>query len=125
MVFVEIHPAPLDTTVLAELASAVGGDFVPDLLQAFIDDLARLRVNAGNAVAQGDLASFHAVLHSLRGASAYFGATDLTKLLARYRQEPPNSPADLQAAWIGLEPVMLTTSEAAAVALTADYGDTE
>jgi len=91
---VEAHPAALssagdalDPVVIDNLRDLGDGDeFVEGLIRDYIEDAERHVRLAAEAVANGDFAAFHDIIHTLRSASANVGAISIFNLCLAWRR---------------------------------------
>lgn len=84
--------AVIDAQVFAALVDSAGADFMPELIDSFLEDapqgLAALRA----ALAAGDAVAFHRAAHSLKSNGATFGARAFADAARELEQLPPAEP---------------------------------
>ena len=67
--------AVIDEAVFAELVDSAGADFVPELIDSFLEDAPQGLSALRSAVAAGDAVAFRREAHSLKSNGNTFGAT--------------------------------------------------
>lgn len=70
----------LDPHVLGALRQQLGANVLGELVRAFIGGLSEYRMELTEAVVAGDLGLAKRAAHKMKGASAQFGAIELTKI---------------------------------------------
>jgi PAS domain S-box-containing protein len=71
---------PIDRTALARLAATMGGPFVAELIDTFVEDARQLITGLAAALAGKDVDGVRRAAHSLKSTSESLGATGLTAL---------------------------------------------
>jgi len=91
----EPDPPVVDTGVLDELASSVGGDtgFVAELIGTYLDDAPVHLAEIAAAGASGDAAAMVRPAHTLKSSSANIGGTRLAALCLKLEQAALNQSA--------------------------------
>jgi HPt (histidine-containing phosphotransfer) domain-containing protein len=72
----------IDQATFEELKQMSGGDFINELIDAFLDDAPNMVQNMRKALATKDVESFRRNAHSLKSNANTFGAVELS-ILAR------------------------------------------
>ena len=67
----------IDKAILDELKQLSGGDFINELIDAFLDDAPNMLQNMQTALETKDVESFRRNAHSLKSNANTFGATEL------------------------------------------------
>jgi HPt (histidine-containing phosphotransfer) domain-containing protein len=67
----------IDGTVFDSLKESVGADFVPELVNAFLEEAPGLIAQLCPALLAGDTETFRRAAHSIKSNAATFGATRL------------------------------------------------
>jgi two-component system sensor histidine kinase RpfC len=75
----------LDETVLKNLESLGGQDFVEELSRDFLEDAGGLVAELAEAAAVGDVERFRSVAHALRSSAANMGASGMSRLCAEWQ----------------------------------------
>ena len=70
----------IDPATFNELKQMSGGDFINELIDAFIDDAPNMIQNMHTALNTNDVESFRRNAHSLKSNANTFGATELGTL---------------------------------------------
>src|SRR3990172_6972627 len=70
----------IDRATLDGLQQAVGADYVPELVNAFLDEAPTLIAQLRPALLAGDTETFRRAAHSIKSNAATFGATSLFEL---------------------------------------------
>ncbi len=70
----------IDQGTFDGLKAAVGADYVPELVNAFLEEAPALVAQLQTALAAGDAETFRRAAHSVKSNAATFGATRLFEL---------------------------------------------
>jgi HPt (histidine-containing phosphotransfer) domain-containing protein len=70
----------IDKATFDELKQMSGGDFINELIEAFLDDAPNMIQNMQTAIDTKDVESFRRNAHSLKSNAYTFGATELGAL---------------------------------------------
>ena len=70
----------IDQAVFDGLKESVGADYIPELVNAFLEDAPTLIAQLRPALAAGDAEAFRRAAHSVKSNAATFGATHLFEL---------------------------------------------
>jgi HPt (histidine-containing phosphotransfer) domain-containing protein len=84
----------LDETVLDDLASALGGPAVADMLPTFVANMVEYRDRLATAIANADMDEVKRAAHAMKGLAAQFGAPRVS-LLARQIEHDCRTIADV------------------------------
>jgi CheY-like chemotaxis protein len=76
----EADASPLDCATLRRLSGAMGDDFMPELIGAFLADSGRLVADLQRAVAEGDAGLLRRSAHTVKSQGASLGALRLADL---------------------------------------------
>lgn len=82
-------PAPvIDEAVYAALVDSAGADFVPELIDSFLEDAPAALQAMRRAAAAGDAVAFRREAHSLKSNGQTFGATALAEAARALEHTP-------------------------------------
>jgi HPt (histidine-containing phosphotransfer) domain-containing protein len=68
----------IDEQIIRELREAVGDDYIPELIQAYLEETPTLLRDLQAALAAGDVIPFTRAAHSIKSSSASLGALDFS-----------------------------------------------
>jgi HPt (histidine-containing phosphotransfer) domain-containing protein len=71
---------PIDLSVLEELQSSVGSEFVAELVGTYLEETPTLMTALARAHGAGDATEFRRLAHSIKSSSSAFGAAELAGL---------------------------------------------
>jgi len=77
--------APIDKQAIEDLLELGGPEFVAEIVDQFVTDAVSILRNLSDAVAQGDVSSFHDHAHALRSCAANVGAQRMRGLCLDWR----------------------------------------
>lgn len=90
--------AVIDDDVFAALVDSAGADFMPELIDSFLEDAPQGLAALRSALAAGNAVAFRREAHSLKSNGVTFGATAFAELARELEHTPL---ADLGAAAAG------------------------
>lgn len=84
--------AVIDEQVFAALVDSAGADFMPELIDSFLEDAPQGLATLRAALAAGDAAAFRRAAHSLKSNGATFGARAFEAAARELEQTPLAEP---------------------------------
>ena len=106
--------AVIDNDVFAALVDSAGADFMPELIDSFLEDAPQGLAALRSASAAGDAVGFRRAAHSLKSNGVTFGATAFAELARELEHTPL---AELGAAPAGQVEALAVLFEAVATEL--------
>lgn len=106
--------AVIDDDVFAALVDSAGADFMPELIDSFLEDAPQGLTALRTAVATGDAVGFRRHAHSLKSNGVTFGATAFADVARELEQ---TTLAELGAAAAGRVEALTALFEAVAAEL--------
>jgi len=70
---------PLDEKTLANVRETLGDDFIPELIDAYLEETPLLIKGLQEALADGDAQVFQRTAHSMKSSSSTLGAIDFAE----------------------------------------------
>jgi HPt (histidine-containing phosphotransfer) domain-containing protein len=70
----------INEAIIAELRATLGDDFLPELVNTYLQETPRLLADLQQALQDGDATAFTRAAHSIKSSSASLGALDFSAL---------------------------------------------